>query len=256
MNRTKKIKEIIGKVLSEKGFEYIRCESGIVWTFGRKIGEVEQEVYIQQHTRFDKEYKLMFWTSAKGNGMKEIGNVLSEYEKKEYWEAESDEEFLQILEFFVSFIKEHGFDLLEDMLEEKPDSFETPERKQYFKEHRKELVEKYDGIYHILGQGTREEQLKHIDEVLWENREAEETPEKEAEIQELWLGMAAVLTEIIFSIEGAKIDYDSWRIKMNISNTVLSVWPVYDVIQAWMRYHFDNDKSILLVWASARSLVR
>ena len=70
----------------------------------------------------------MFWTSAQGNGMKEIGDVLKEYEGKEYWPAETDEEFIEALNFFASFIKDYGFDLLEDMLTEKTDSFETPER--------------------------------------------------------------------------------------------------------------------------------
>ena len=256
MNKTRKIKEIIGTVLAEEGFKYIRCEKRIVWTFGRKVRDVEQEVYIQQHTPFDEEYKLMFWTSAKGNGMKAIGSVLPEYNKHEYWNVSTEEEFVELMNFFASFIREHGFELLEDMLEEKPDSFETPERKQYFKEHRKELAKKYNDIYHILGNGTREEQLKLIDEVLWDNREAEETPEKEAEINDLWLGMAAILSEILLEVEGAEITYESWVVEMSFSGHVLTVRPIFIVVQAWLRYHLHNDREIMLVWASARTLVK
>ncbi|RKM53922.1 hypothetical protein D6853_14885, partial [Butyrivibrio sp. X503] len=69
MNKTRAIKKIIGKVLDEKGFKYTRLESGIIWTFERNVENIIQKVYIQQHTRFDKEYKLMMWSSAKGQGM-------------------------------------------------------------------------------------------------------------------------------------------------------------------------------------------
>ena len=108
MNKTRKIKGIIGNILAEEGFKYIRCEKRIVWTFGRKVRDVEQEVYIQQHTPFDEEYKLMFWTSAKGNGMKAIGSVLPEYNKHEYWNVSTEEEFVELMNFFASFIREHG----------------------------------------------------------------------------------------------------------------------------------------------------
>ena len=53
MNRTRKVKEIIGKILEAKGFSYLRKEHGIVWNFERKVGEVVQNVIIQQHNQYD-----------------------------------------------------------------------------------------------------------------------------------------------------------------------------------------------------------
>ena len=256
MNKTRIIKKIIGTVLAEKGFKYIRCERRLVWTFGRKIGDVEQKVYIQQHDYLEDDYKLMFWTSAKGNGMKEIGSILSEYKKKEYWRAETDAEFVDVMEFFAKFIREYGFDLLEDMLTEKPDSFETPERKQYFKEHRKELAAKYDAIYHIIGNGTPIEQLNHIDDVLFENREAEETPEEIERINELWLGMAAILIEIVLDFQGdAKVAYDTYRVELQFNRSAFDIMPIYLIVQAWGDYHFNNDRSENVVWGRARDTV-
>ena len=111
MNKTRKIKELLGTVLSEKEFKYTRLENGIIWTFERTVESVKQKVYVQQHTRLDKEYKLMMWSSAKGQGMCEIGDILPEYEGKEYWQAQTDEEFEEILVFFSKFIKEKGFDV-------------------------------------------------------------------------------------------------------------------------------------------------
>ena len=257
MNKTRKIKEIIGTVLKDKGFQYIRCEKRILWIFGRKVGDVEQEVWIQQHSAvWDDEYKISFWTSAKGNGMKEIRNVLPEYEKKDYWKAKTDDEFVEVMEFFASFIREYGFDILEDMLTEKPDSFETPERKQYFKEHRKELTEKYDAIYHILGNGTPEEQLKHIDEVLWDNREAEETPEEIERINDLWLGMAAILCEIVLGFqENGKIDYDSYRVEIKLNDEVYNIMPIFIIVNVWGNYHIYGNKTVSGVWKMARNVV-
>ena len=256
MNKTRIIKKIVGTVLAEKGFKYIRCERRLVWTFGRKIGDVEQKVYIQQHDYLEDDYKLMFFSSAEGNGMEEIGGVLPEYKEKAYWRAETDDEFVEVMEFFATFIREHGFDLLEDMLTEKPDSFETPERKQYFKEHRKELVKKYDDIYHILGNGTPIEQLNHIDDVLYENRVAEETPEEIERINELWLGMAAILIEIVLDFQGdAKVAYDTYRVELQFNRSAFDIMPIYLIVQAWGDYHFNNDRSENVVWGRARDTV-
>ena len=142
MNKTRKIKEIIGKTLETKNFKYIRREQGIIWTFRREVDGIRQEVYIQQHTPFDREYKLIIWTSAQGNGTKEIGNVLSEYKTQEYWSADTDEQFIEVITFFDSFLKKYGLNLIDDMLTEKADSFETTERKQYFKDNIDELAKK------------------------------------------------------------------------------------------------------------------
>ncbi|SCY40257.1 hypothetical protein [Butyrivibrio sp. INlla14] len=253
MNRTRKIKEIIGSVLEERGIKYLRKEHGIVWNFERKVGEVVQNVIIQQHNQYDKEYKISFWTSARGNGVKEIGNILEKYKDKEYWPAETDEEFIKVLNFFASFIKDYGFDLLEDMLTEKPDSFETPERKQYFKQHWRELAKKYDDIYHVLGNGTAEDQLRHIDDILFENREAEETPEKVEEVNEFLLGMAAVLTEVIIRFQGnGELVFDSYRVEIKLEKEIFNIWPIYVIVQAWLRYHKNGDRSEKIVWRQTR----
>ena len=77
-NKNKNIKEIIGTILKEKGFEYIRCEKKIIYDFKRLVDDVEQHVYIQQHTIVDPEYKIMLYTTAKGHVMKEIRTILPE----------------------------------------------------------------------------------------------------------------------------------------------------------------------------------
>lgn len=256
MNKTRKIKELLGTVLSEKGFKYTRLENGIIWTFERTVESVKQKVYVQQHTRLDKEYKLMMWSSAKGQGMCEIGDILPEYEGKEYWQAQTDEEFEEILVFFSKFIKEKGFDVIDEMLAEKPDSFETPERKKYFREHRHELVKKYDEIYHVLSIQSKHEQLKRIDDILWENREAEDVPEEQEKIYDLLLGMAAIVTEIALKTEGVEIDYEGWRVEVKHPISELNFWPIFIIVQAWLRYHLEGKKDILIVWAMLRTSIR
>ncbi len=173
-NKNKNIKEIIGTILKEKGFEFIRCEKKIIYDFKRQLDGVEQHVYIQQHTIVDPEYKIMLYTTAKGHGMKEIGTILPEYEAKEYWKAESDEEFISVMEFFAQFLEDYGLEELDKMLVEKPDSFETPERKECFKEHRQELYEKYDAIYHVMSEPTTYARLMKIDKILIDNNEETE----------------------------------------------------------------------------------
>ena len=249
MNKTRKIKEIIGCVLKEKGFEYVRCEKKIVYDFKRQVDGVEQHVYVQQHNIVDQEYKIMLYTTAKGHGMKEIGTILPEYESKEYWKAETDEEFISLMNWFADFLKDYGLCELDKMIVEKPDSFETPEKKDWFKEHRQELFEKYDGIYHVMSEANTKGRLKKIDQILYDNREAEEDEGSEKRVQELWLGMAAILIEIVMQIPTATIFYDTYHIEIRIpaKYTDWEIQPVYTVVQAWLRYHFKMVSSKDLV---------
>lgn len=241
MNKTSKIKEIIGNVIKEKGFVYNCRDKKIIYDFKRRVDDVEQHVYVQQHNIVDQEYKIMLYTSAKGHGMKEIGTILPEYKSKEYWKVETDEEFISLMNFFAGFLKDYGLDELDKMLVEKPDSFETPERKEWFKEHRLELFEKYDGIYHVMSESTTYDQLMKIDEILIENREAEEDEESEKRIQELWLGMSAILVEIVMKIPGVSILYDTYLIELHIPHKhgYYTIRPVFLVSQSWIRYHFN-----------------
>ena len=251
MNKTRKIKEIIGTVLKEKGFEYIRCEKKIIYDFKRQVDGVEQHVYVQQHNIVDQEYKIMLYTTAKGHGMKEIGTILPEYKSKEYWKAETDEEFISLMNFFADFLKDYGLDELDKMLVEKPDSFETPERKEWFKEHRQELFEKYESKYHVMAEATTEERLKKIDQILYDNREAEEDEETEKKVQEFWLGMAAIVTEIVMQIPIATIFYDTYHIEIHITRkyTDWIIRPVDIVVQSWLRYHLNMVTTVDFVWA-------
>ncbi|SER20039.1 hypothetical protein SAMN04487884_1031 [Butyrivibrio fibrisolvens] len=245
MNKTRKIKEIIGKVIQENGFAYIRCEKRIIYDFKRQVDDVEQHVYVQQHNIVDQEYKIMLYTTAKGHGMKEIGTILPEYESKEYWKAESDEEFISVMEFFAQFLKDYGLEELDKMLVEKPDSFETPERKAWFKEHRKELFEKYEAIYHVMDEDRTYDRLMKIDKILYENREAEEDEESQKIVQELWLGMAAILTEIVLQMPNATIMYDTYHIEVHLPSkyTDWIIMPVDTIVQGWLRYHLNLIQS-------------
>ena len=103
-HKTRIIKEVLGKTLEKKGFKYISKEKGIIWTFVRNVNDVKEEVYIQQHSIFEREYKLIMWSSAKGNGVKEIGNVLPEYSDNEYWCAETEKEFIEVISFLISLL--------------------------------------------------------------------------------------------------------------------------------------------------------
>ncbi|WP_248404891.1 hypothetical protein [Butyrivibrio fibrisolvens] len=258
MNKTSKIKEIIGNVIKEKGFVYNCRDKKIIYDFKRRVDDVEQHVYVQQHNIVDQEYKIMLYTSAKGHGMKEIGTILPEYKSKEYWKADSDEEFISVMEFFAQFLKDYGLEELDKMLVEKPDSFETPERKAWFKEHREELFEKYEAKYHVMDEPRTYDRLMKIDKILYENREADEDEESEKQVQELWLGMAAILTEIVMQIPTANILYDTYHIEIHIPAKYRD-WilrPIYIVSQGWLRYHFNMRTSINFVNAQVFTFIK
>ena len=64
--------------------------------------------------------------------------------------------------------------------------------------------------------------------------------------------MAAILTEIALKKEKVEIDYDAWRIEVKVDG--YSFWPIFTVVQAWLRYHQGN-KDMLVVWAMARTFI-
>ena len=144
------------------------------------------------------------------------------------------------MNWFASFIKDYGLDEFDKMLVEKPNSLETPERKKWFKEQRNDLFEKYDAEYHIMSELRVSDQLKKIDKILYDNREAEEDEESEKRIQALWFGMAAILTEICMKIPNASIMYDTYLVEIHIPSKYRDwvIRPIYIVSQGWIRYHF------------------
>ena len=258
MNKTSAIKKIIGTHIKEYGFEFLRHENKIIWIFSRIIDGVEEHIIIQQHKRDVSEYKLMLSTTAMGNGRKEIGDLLPEYKDKEYWKAENDEEFISVISFFSEVLTNKGIKILDDMLTEKPDSFETPERKEWFKEHRTELLSKYEDQFHILENGSSFEQLYKIDEVLYANRFSEDDKESADKVYELILGMAAILCEIILKENNATIVYDTYFVEARIpfEDRYWSSWPVHEIAQAWIRYHNGAEIEKKYVWGRFRSFIR
>jgi len=235
MNKTMIIKKIIGEPLEEYGFKYVRCEKKILWTFARKVDDIEQEVFIQQHNQVEEEYKLILWSSAKGNGgPHEIGHILPQY-KMEYWKAETEEEFTKLMRFFADFLLDKGMIRLKEMLVEKEDPFENRETKLFFKLHRKELAKKYNDIYHILDIDTPEKQVAYMDEILYENRNVQ--VDADGKPRELLLGLAAILTKIyIGDSDIDAIHYDTYRIKIVLKERLYEVCPLFYVVAAWDYY--------------------
>ena len=113
------------------------------------------------------------------------------------------------------------------------------------------MAEHYDRKYNILSIESKDDQLKKIDEVLWDNREAEETPEEYERVYDLLLGMSAILTEIALK-KDIEIDYDAWRVE--VRGKGYSFWPIFTVVQAWLRYH-EGNKDLLIVWAMVRTVI-
>ena len=131
-------------------------------------------------------------------------------------------------------------------------------RKAWFKNHRKELFEKYELKYHVMDEPRTYDRLMKIDKILYENREADEDEESEKQVQELWLGMAAILTEIVMQIPTANILYDTYHIEIHIPAKYRD-WilrPIYIVSQGWLRYHFNMRTSINFVNAQVFTFIK
>lgn len=88
---------------------------------------------------------------------------------------------------------------------------------------------------------TTYDQLMKIDKILIDNREAEEDEESERRIQELWLGMSAILIEIVKRKLEIEVMYDTYHIEIHIilKKGNIIIRPVYIISQGWIRYHFN-----------------
>jgi hypothetical protein len=137
MKKSKIIKEILGSVLLEKGFNY-RTESNI-WFFEREYQNkadelINQQIYVQEN-RFDKSLFFRFQTNAYGRLMYELKFA----ENKSWFAYETEQEFKDLIKYFADFMEPEGFNVLEQISEPTVTDRPTARQEEYLYQNYKTL---------------------------------------------------------------------------------------------------------------------
>lgn len=225
MNKGKLIKKYIGNTVINKGFEYQGYSVG-QWIFTKKKDRIEEKIIIEQDRWNKNKIKLVLFTGISGWGYQEIRDFIEGYKQKEYWTFKTEEEYIQILEFFSDILRTRGLIHLEKMCSHKPGEFPIEEmsRKLYYNYNK--LLEESKKKWGQL-------ETKKIKEILYTNRE--KSLEK---VEELMLELSVQYTEIILREQGGELIMVGHQFalgKIGKENRIL--YPLLIITTSWKQYH-------------------
>lgn len=243
-NKTKMIKKYFGDVIKEEGFEYSGADAW-TWNFFRKKENVKQEIIIMRHRFFSNQIKLIFFTGVYGWGDQEPRDFVEQYKHKEFWEYNSEEEFITILQEFAEIVKKHGLDMLERMSTPKDSIYPTLEMNQCLFESYESLVAKVCLKYNF--HKTGEEGLKDISMRLYQNKDKEFE-----EVKEFLIEMAVLYIKIIKDDLGGSLMFKNDMCMLgNIGVNKLLALPLADVLSIWKYFHNGgsnvNEDNVMLI---------
>lgn len=198
INKAKLIKQYIGEVIKEYGFQYAGSQAGIIWLFERQKNGVKQEVYLQE-IRFVHMVTMRFQSYTYGWGRPiQPGDYVEKYRNQEFWEYHNEEEYVRILEEFANILKTHGLEMLEKMLVPADPIYPT-----------EEMERKLFGSYSLLVkeaytrypfERTGEEAVRKVSEFIYQNKDRDYE-----EVKDFLIEMAAIYMEICMNDIGGKV---------------------------------------------------
>lgn len=199
INKAKLIKNYFGDVIKEYGFEYAGATSGI-WSFVRTKDDIEQEVFLQQHRFFSNQVKMVFHTKAYGWRDQEPMDYMEKYKNQEFWEYNSEEEYIEVLKEFVEILKTQGLDVLEKMFIPLDPIYPTPEMEKKLYESYQLLIEEAHTKYQFERSG--EEAIEKVCELIYQKKDKEYE-----EVKDFLVEMAAIFVEVFVNDMGGRLDF-------------------------------------------------
>ena len=237
INITKIVKCIVGQFLEENGFVYHKDVN--IWHYDRKKGEITQNIVIQRHRYFAGYIKVIFYTDAYGQGMREFRNFVPDMADpfQEFWEYGTEKELKEVLSQFVEWIRKYGFVFLESISVPTTEIRPKKETGLFLYKNHNEIYERYKKDLELNSMDGEE-----IIEVIWEN--IEKLYDKPfSEVEMTLIELAAVYGHV-FCIDGIgewEWDERMHRCWVNDAGGVkISMEPLKMVILA-----YDRHKNIL-----------
>lgn len=240
MNKSKLIKKYVGDEIKREGFAYVGFSGG-TWNFSRREGNIKQEIIIIQHRFFSNQVKLVFNTGVYGWGDQELRNFIPQYKNHEFWNYESEEDYIEILRLFSKIIFEYGLDILEKMSKPRNSIYPTPELNKYLYEYYMNNCENIDRLFYDRDCKI---EIEEISRILFEYKN-----EDFINLQELLIKLAARYTRAIQNVLGGELILeDNKCILKKIGNKQGLILPLSLIITRWKQYHekIDVDYDILL----------
>lgn len=187
MNIKKIIQEELGTELEKYGFKYRKYES-YCWPYEREINGIRQEIMVARD-RFEKGYiKVMFFTNAYGQTIKEFKNFVPEEGARhwDYWGYENEEELREILREFKRLILTYGLDFLEEISKPTTDAIPTKEANEYLYGNHQAIFEEYRIKF-----GTVNKTPEEVIDLIYQKLD-EKLDEPFNELEDIFIGLAAL----------------------------------------------------------------
>lgn len=243
LNKTKIIKKYFGEVIKEEGFEYSHADAW-TWNFFRKKANVKQEIILMRNRFFSNQIKLIFATGVYGWGDQEPRCFVEQYRNKEFWEYNSEEEFIAILQEFTEIVKKYGLDMLERMGTPKDPIYPTLEMNQCLFESYESSVAEVCLKYHF--NKTGEEGIKEICMLLYQNKDKEYE-----EVKDFLIEMAVLYIKTVKDDLGGSLMFEGDKcILRNIGVNKRLRLPLAEVLCMWKIYHNEesnDNKNVMLI---------
>lgn len=241
--KSKLIKRYFGDVIKEDGFEYAGADS-MAWKFTKQKGKVRQEIYIVQDRFLPNKIGMFLFTGVYGWGTQQPCDFVEKYKNKEYWDYETEEEFVVILQEFAAIVKEYGLEMLNQMCTPKDPIYPTPEMNRYLYESYESLIERIYMKYDF--EKTGEAGIKNISMLLYQNKDVEFN-----EVKDFLIDMAVLYIKIMKDdIGGSLILENDMCILGKIGKNKREILPLADVISIWKYFHnggqFKEDNGLLI----------
>lgn len=243
LNKTKTIKKYFGDVIKEEGFEYSHADAW-TWNFFRKKANVKQEIILMRNRFFSNQIKLIFCTGVYGWGDQEPHCFVEQYRNKEFWEYNSEEEFIAILQEFTEIVKKYGLDMLERMCTPKDPIYPTLEMNQRLFGSYESSVAEVCLKYNF--NKTGEEGIKDISMLLYQNKD-----KGFEEVKDFLIEMAMLYIKIIRDDLGGSLMFEGDTcILRNIGVNKHLGLPLADVLCMWKIFRSgesnDNKNNVML----------
>lgn len=107
MSLSKFVQEVLGEIMSTKGYTYIKGIP-LIWRYEKIKDGIRLKITISK-SRFDKEVKLVFYSSAYGHGDVELRDFVPGI-NQETWSYNTNDEFRTIIKQFKEWLISYGFD--------------------------------------------------------------------------------------------------------------------------------------------------
>lgn len=243
LNKTKIIKKYFGEVIKKEGFEYSHADAW-TWNFFRTKENIKQEIILMRNRFFSNQIKLIFATGVYGWGDQEPRFFVEQYRNKEFWEYDSEEELIAVLQEFTEIVKKYGLDMLERMCTPKDPIYPSLEMNQCLFESYESTVADVCLKYNF--HKTGEDGINDVCRLIYQNKDKEYE-----EVKDFLIEMAMLYTKIIREDLGGSLAFEGDKcILRNIGVNKHLGLPLADVLCMWKQFRNgesnDNKNNVIL----------